>query len=265
MTDSEVTYDQLKTLGQAGRRKKGDGYFSPQPALLIATNRSGSTFLLHCLDSHPLIGCERSEPLAPEAVWAALGVGRQELMLAMWSRPGYRVAMFKLSYRQLSWVGHDLIQDIQPKLLHLHRANPLRVIVSSIINTEVAAGRLDHPIHTWSPVSPVTLTLFPDDFIARCRRYLGKVTQMCHDLDALGLPVLYLTYEDLVGVEGAEARQLPPPTAQRICQFLEVDYHPLTAYTRRVNRAPLAEIVENWGQVAAAVGETELAKFLEGA
>lgn len=265
MTDPETTHETLTQLGLVGQHKKGGGYFSPQPAVLIATNRSGSTFLLHCLDSHPLIGCERSEPLAPEHALAALGVGLQERMLLMWARPGYRVAMFKLSYRQLSWAGHSLIDEIRPRIIHLHRANPLRVIVSSIINTEAAAGRLDHPIHTWSAVSPVNITLFPDDFIARCRRYLGKVTQMCHDLDALDNPVLYLTYEDLVGVEGAEARQLPLPTAQRICQFLEVDYHPMVAYTRRVNRAPLSKIVENWHEIAIAVGETELNKYLAGA
>lgn len=265
MTDSETTYDQLKTLGLTGQRKKGGGYFSPQPAVLIATNRSGSTFLLHCLDSHPLIGCERSEPLAPEHALSALGVGLQERMLLMWSRPGYRVAMFKLSYRQLGWVGYDLIKEIQPKIIHLHRANPLRVIVSGIINTEAAAGRLDHPIHTWEPVEPVKITLPPKNAIKYSRRYLSRIAQMCQNLDDLGLPVLYLTYEDLVGVEGAEARQLPLPNARRICQFLEVDYHPLTAYTRKVNHAPLSKIVENWDQVAAAVAETELAKFLKGA
>ena len=32
-------------------------------AILIATNRSGSTFLNHALDSHYAIGWERGEPL----------------------------------------------------------------------------------------------------------------------------------------------------------------------------------------------------------
>lgn len=253
-------------------RKEDDGlrafqrsaYFNPLPAALVSTNRSGSTLLLHCLDSHPQIGCERNEPLSPREPWARLKVKRHDLMRVLWRRGGYRVSMFKLTYRQLRWVGTEILQENEVRLLHLHRRNALRVIVSSIINTAVVRGEMEHPPHSFEPVLAVaTVHLEPEAFVTSCHNYLDKVRAMRRLLKGLGLPVLYLKYADLVGEEGREVSQLPAETAARICQHLGVDQAPLFSQTRRINPRPLAEIVENWEEVRGAVVEGGLGRFLE--
>jgi hypothetical protein len=244
-----------------------NNYFSPKPAALIATNRSGSTFLLHALDSHPQIGCERSEPLNPRGYWAALGgqeaMSRAGLLHFLWHRPGYQVTMFKLSYRHIRWIGTDILKEAGTRLIHLHRENVVRMGISALINTGVVNGELAHPIHTFVQVEPISIRVDVGPFIYNSLAHLKKVAAMKKRLGQLGLPMLSLTYEDLVGYEGAETNEVMAETATAICNHLGVDEMPLVSYTRRLNPQPLCQIVENWAELAAALSQTELSKFLE--
>jgi hypothetical protein len=229
-------------------------YFNPRPAVLVAASRSGSTFLLHCLDSHPQIGCERVEPLCPKRVWRTMGMDRHDLMRVFWQRPGYRVSMFKLSYRQFRWAKPPIFKEYKPLILHLYRGNVLRVVVSSIINTAAVAGELAYPIHSFEEATkPTRLKLDPADFLARCRKYTGNVEKMIAELSALELPVLHLTYEDLIGYAGGLMTTLDRMATFRICDFLQVRVTQMISETKRVNPWPLAEIVKNWGEVEAAI------------
>lgn len=243
-------------------------YASPSPGALIATNRSGGTFLLNALDSHPQIGCERSEPLNPHGHWASLSlaweVGRKDLLRFLWRRPGYQVSMFKLSYRHVQWVGVDILKEMGARLIHLHRENVLRMGVSALINTAVVNGKIDHPIHTFTSVAPVSIRVTPGPFIYSSIAHLKKVEDMKARLKRLELPILFLTYEDLVGYEGSEPDEVMGKTAEAICKHLSVESMPLVSYTRRVNPQPLGVIVENWAELAAELAKTELARFLEG-
>lgn len=250
---------------------RSNDYTSPTPAALIATNRSGSTFLLHALDSHPQIGCERSEPLDPRGFWVRLGtmeamkaMSRANLLRFLWRRPGYRVAMFKLSYRQLRWVGLDVLKEVGARLIHLHRENVVRGGISSLINTAAVKGEIAHPIHTFSPVKAASIRVEVGPFIYNSMAHLKKVKAMKKQLGRMGLPVLNLTYEDLVGYEGHETNEVMAATATAICEHLGVEEMPLVSYTRRVNPQPLCEIVENWTELAAALRGTALGVFLEG-
>lgn len=240
-------------------------YYSPMPATLISTNRSGSTFLLNCLDSHPQIGCERAEPLNPHGVWqkTLTGVPRQALMRVLWRRPGYRVSMFKMSYKQMRWLGTDLFEEEGVTLIHLNRENVLRMGVSAVINTAAVRGQLVHPTHTFAPGAAARIKIEVRTFIEKSLLHIEKVRVMKQRLRALGLPLLFLTYEDLVGLEGQEVEALMPQTGEAICRHLGVEAMPLVSYTRRVNPQPLSEIVENWAELAAALGGTALERFLE--
>ncbi len=239
------------------------GYGHPRQAVLISTNRSGSTFLLHCLDSHPEIGCERAEPLAADSVWLKeLDMKRHDLMRFLWKKPGYQVTMFKMSYKQTRWVGLDILRQVEPAVIHLHRHDVLRVIVSSAINTAAVAGWVEHPVHSYKPTSAVQIWLEPEDFLDRCRRYVRAVRGMRKQLKRLGLPLLLLRYEDLVGGQ-VEVNQPAALVQGRICEFLEVDHFSMWAGLRRVNPQPLGEIVENWGEVEGVVRGSEFERFLE--
>jgi len=241
-------------------------YYAPRPAVLVGSSRSGSTFLLHCLDSHPEIGCERVDPLNPLRNWSRhmRNVPECNLLKALWARPGYGVAMFKLSYKQVAWVGLNFLKEHKPHIIHLHRSNPLRVYVSSVINTASIAGEMNHPTHSLEPVTEVTtVRLEPEKLLRRCRRYIRKVKKMRKRLKSLGLPIMVLTYEHIIGGEGEGVTHLKPEAREKVCDFLGVqDRHPMFSLTRRINPSPLSEIVENWGEVEAAVKGSEFARFL---
>ena len=239
-------------------------YYKPKPAVLISTSRSGSTFLLNALDSHYQIGCERSEPLNHKTgPWRDVEIDRHQLMNALWSRPGYRVSMFKLSYRQAGWVGLKTIKKRRALIIHLHRENVVRVIASSMINTMAVAGKLNHPTHSFTTPKPVKVAVDVAKFMNECRKYQGKVAGMVRDLDALDMPVKYLTYEDLIGYEGNEVEEVQTKTANSICDFLEVNRFPLFSETKRINPQPLGEIVENWRELRAALVNNGLGQWCE--
>lgn len=209
--------------------------------------------MLNALDSHPQIGCEREEPLSPASGWQTLGAAPEDLMRVLWQRPGYQVAMFKLSYRQARGLGWEILQEAGASIIHLHRENVLRVIVSSAINTASRRGELEHPAHSFERVQPVRVNLRPEVFISECKRYGQNVRDMLSRLRSLGLPLLELTYEDLVWRDGDEASQVVAETTVKICEFLGVGERPLTSETKRVNPALLGELVENWAEVWAEV------------
>lgn len=238
-------------------------YYTPQPAVLISTSRSGSTYLLNCLDSHPEIGCERAEPLNPISVWAELKVRRHLLMRVLWQRPGYKVSMFKLSYRQLKWVGTEILKEVKPKIIHCHRRNVLRVVVSSAINTAAVAGKVEHPTHAFETPEPVKITLDPDEVLRQCRKYKAYTKQVTRRLRKLDLPIMMLTYEKMMGGH-REAFGLNGDIADQLCNFLEVKSLPMYSSTRRINPQPLSEIVSNWGRVKAALESSRFARYADG-
>jgi len=249
---------------------KVNSYYSPRPAILIATSRSGSTFLLHCLDSHPQIGCERSEPLDHiTGPWRHLGVEPIELMKALWNRPGYRVAMFKLSYKQSTkFIKLNVLQEMNVPIIHLHRRNPLRTLVSSVINTAAVAGELNHPTHSFEEVKPITVRLDPQTVIPECRKHFGKVRMMRKYLSKFGLPLLKLAYEDLPAhkdIDGNLTTFLAADIQIEICDFLEVkSSYPMFSLTRRINPKALPDIIENWEEVKAVLESSEFEMFLSG-
>ena len=219
-------------------------YFKPRKSILISTSRGGGTFLAHCLDSHIMIGCERGEVINPRGVWQrTLGdkIGRFELLNLVLSRPGYEVNCCKLSYREARWVGLEALKIMGvSRVIHLHRENALRVITSSMINN------IDNsPRHSWSAVSLNRISVDIDLFLYECRRYMKNIIKMRQYLTDSKLPVLFLTYEQMM--EGAsEIKKLPPTLSENICMFLDVDQQILRARIRRINPRPLSEIILNW-------------------
>jgi hypothetical protein len=212
-------------------------YFDPaQPAILIAPSRSGSVFLSHCLDSHYQIGCERGEPFNPRFPWQKLGVPHRDLALALWRRRGYRVTMFKVSYRQFrnGFVTLDLLLEFRPKVIHLHRMNVLEAIISAQLTTLSVAGKTDHPMHTYEPVAQRELELNCSTLIDQIKAYRGKVELMRMVLAEFD--VLELEYETIT--KGSTA-QLPRSVAGMTCDFLDVDRRPMGAELARLNPNPI--------------------------
>jgi hypothetical protein len=227
------------------------GYFDPpQPAILIAPSRSGSVFLSHCLDSHYQIGCDRGEPFNHRFPWQRLGVPHRDLAAALWRRQGYRVTMFKVSYRQLKngFVTLDLLQEFQPKIIHLYRLNVLAAIISAHLTTLSVAGKIDHPMHTYEPVVQQEVELDCSTLPNDIETYLAKVNRIRNALAEFD--VLELNYEQIT--KGSTGR-LSKPIANNICKFLGVGKGSMSAELVRLNPNPT---ITNQAEVEATLAET---------
>lgn len=193
-------------------------YFDPpQPAIIIAQSRSGSSFLCHCLDSHYQIGCERGELFSLRYGWQKLGVGHRDLIVAFWGRLGYRVSMFKVGYKQIrfGYMTAEILQEFKPKVIHLYRNNVLNAIISR--NLGERENELKHPVHTYEPVKQQEVEIDCNTLLDNIEEYLQQIDTTRHQL-LDGLEVLELTYEAI----GNNQSLLPQAIANNICQFLGV-------------------------------------------
>lgn len=224
-------------------------------AILIATNRSGSTFLNHALDSHIDIGWERGEPLTtrrgdPDPVACVDDV--------LSEKRGYVVVGCKLSYRYLRDVLWAFDSDALWKLgieriIHLYRADAVRTTLSATLCTMAKRGELGHAIHTTEPIPPAHIKVDAAHFASECLRYIGNVRSMKQRLTEVDIPLLTVTYEAVIGGRDQNAQQVMNAVAWELCKFLGVERAPLTARLRRVNPQPAQEIVTNWDAVEAAL------------
>jgi len=237
-------------------------YFNPKPAVLIATSRSGSTMLMHCLDSHPQIGCERYEPLNSDGPWMKrTDNNRKAVMRILWERPGYQVAMFKMTYRHIKWIGFDLFYTYNPVIIHLHRDNSLRAILSSMINTAAVKGELDYVSHSYEPLPPPKIEVPLKKLWMELDKYETAVKNMRKQLKETGFPITYLTYEQLTNNQ--HVFRLPADVESVIYSALRVDDYPMTNQLVKLNSYPLNETIVNWDEVREEFSNTHYAKYLE--
>lgn len=229
-------------------------WFAPTPLLVVFTPRGGSTFLAHCLDSHPDIGFTRGEPLHRDHLWRRVfpEATGEEILSLLLCEPGFRVAGCRVSYRQYrNLVGAAVAGTVRPRIIHLYREDVVRVAISSWINTH----RL-RPTHDYQPAGkmrPVEVDV--KAFCQECGRYIRNVVAMEKELTDLGLPLLTLTYAQIVGGEGQQARYVSPAVADEICDFLGVQLLPLYTDLQRINPEPMRKLVANWPDLQAALIE----------
>ena len=241
-----------------------DEWMNPRPALLVAASRSGGTFLAHCLDSHIDIGCERGEPLHRDHIWQDYSTfSANDLLRQMLGRPGYRVSMCKVSYRQLDLIALTSLQEDRVSLIHLCRENVVRIVASALINTMAHKGEIDHPIHSFQRPPPVTLLADIDHFLAECARYEASVDAMLVHLRGLSSPLLELTYEQVIGEGWADAKSVVPQAGDVICDFLLVGRQSLRASLKRINPYPLSMIFTNWTDLAPALSAAGYGQWVD--
>lgn len=224
----------------------------PQPAILIAHSRSGSTFLSHCLDSHPQICCERGGPFNPAHTWLKTGISNHNLAWALWERQGCRVSMFRITQRQFKngYVTLETMREFEPKVIYLSRKNILRAFISSQLATAAVQGELNHPLHSYKAVEQQELTLDCDGLLEKIRDYEKRTK---HTLKTLSeFPLLHLTYEDITPMD--DSGELPDEAANNITGFLDVCNCPMKSDLKKVNTKP---VVKNWDDIVGVLGDTE--------
>ncbi|TAK55108.1 MAG: hypothetical protein EPO25_04940 [Gammaproteobacteria bacterium] len=238
-------------------------------AIILTTQRTGSTFLVDCLGSHPQIHCA-SEILAGAADEPIdKGPGRFR-KLARWRdfvtsgalRPGHRmgrfyaggatkVRVFKVMYNHLAnpFALRWLQQNEDVRILHLRRYNLLKLYISKLLMP------MRSRVQVFAPVAAVRTRVDPARAIASMR----KTVQLYDRFDQLferhrRLP---LCYEDLF-----DGQFLRTETAALVCEFLEVERLPMKSRIVKLNPESIRDMIVNYDELAAVISRTEFADML---
>jgi len=228
-----------------------------RPAVIVASVRSGGTFLAHCLSNHPQIFCDRGESLHYRSLWHThLTRNRPELLFCLTHMQGYQVSMCKLIYQQALLVEvWPLIAELE-HVIWLRRKNTIRQAVSHVLNQTARQGNIKRPQHTFGRVETICVELAPERVLRVARGLLEQDRRAWRRLKSL--KPLALTYEQIIG----PASTLADEATRKICEFLGVRYEPLGCELTRINPQPLAEMIANWGAVREAIEGSEFAHCL---
>lgn len=239
-------------------------------AIILTTQRTGSTFLVHCLDTHPEIYCagelligvpERPTPgyrgrfqklyklknIIKSGAWMP-----KRRLNRFFDGGEKRVRVFKAMYNQLAYPPslRYLRAHREIRVIHLCRQNLLKNYVSRLLMPK----RLQ--VQTREPVAAITVRVDPDHAIATMRE-----AQKRHEYFASLFsehPRLPISYETLI-----DGQFLNADTGRRICEFLGVAWQPMQASLTKLNPESLRDMVENYDELAAALSRTEFAEMLD--
>ena len=242
---------------------------------IVAARRSGVTFFLRTLDSHPQIVCEkrvfdtttRFRYFQRPAHWSRFsqfsrGKGyvdrllRKEELVSEFindlSVPANetRAVGLRLSYagtraypQVLRWVCNR-----SSKVIHLVRENVLKTLVSRAAALKRGVSHSDQKqAQVTTPLNPSKLKrrlLFLSRDIERCRSAFESTDS------------IEVTYENFVAQREVEAA--------RVIEFLGVDpFEGLDCSLKKLTSDSLADVIENYDEVSRALTGTPYEKFLD--
>ncbi len=238
-------------------------------AVILTTQRTGSTFLVECLDSHPAVHCAgellNGQPDTaippPRGPFRYLIKGARILRTGAWL-PQYRleafyraglspVRCFKAMYNQLSrpLALRYLLKHREIQVIHLRRENLLNTHISLLLMQK------RRELQTTEPVAALWIRVDPDRAVAAMRKSVARYERF--DRLFAGHRVLSVTYESLI-----EGSRLQADTGRRICDFLGVSREPMRSRIVKLNPRSLRDMVENYYELAEAVARTEFAGML---
>jgi LPS sulfotransferase NodH len=245
--------------------------------VVLSTQRSGSTWVVDMLNSHPGVltyselfmhggegtpnwGAEQEIPYwqtyardrrggrvaRPYWLWHYLGEAFKE-------RPGVDAIGFKLMYSQLTRISRPLMPALWMKrvrIIHLIRRNALDVVLSR----EAGAARQGR-LHArdGEEVEQVRLSLETDTLIRRMTLHERAIAGARVRFKRVGLPYTEVVYEDLAADETLFAS---------LFEFLGVEPAPVSSSLQKLNPTAHEELIENYGEVRDALADTEFAGLL---
>lgn len=249
---------------------------SPTRFIVLATQRTGSTWLVDMLDSHPAIAAYEELFLPPEAHHETWGHGDREFFYAYYARRAGRrwplnrlfwslrytdevfsptfatdAIGFKLMYGQLRafpWLlAYVVLRRI--RVVHLVRTNLLDLVLSR----ETAEARRQYHALASDTINQSVVQLQADQLVSELERLEQSVNRMRSLLSGLPVPRLEVSYEELAVDEGALARVL---------RFLNVAPRPLTSRLTKLNSDTRQELIGNYEEVERALLGTRFEQFL---
>lgn len=240
----------------------------PKPAAIIATSRSGTTFLCHALSAHPEIFCPRDEPLHPRGWNAQYFKGLLtpvEILRFIYTTAFYSVNMCKIMYYQADEQIMSYLTNCGARIVHLIREDFLRLALSKIITQLTDRGEIkDRPILGHQPPRSASVYIDPETLARNIMMIEERVTMWRELLQYY--PTLELTYAKMVGNEGKEARLIPRDVSYEICDFLGVTRMQLDGLGHRcVNSIyKLNQLIVNWAEVSAFLIENGMEEYTIG-
>jgi LPS sulfotransferase NodH len=243
--------------------------------VVLSTQRSGSTWVVDMLNSHPRVvayselfmhggeGRPRWGTAQDLLYWQTFigekGGGRLARQYWLWhylgrafaARPGIDAVGFKLMYSQLTRIAKPLMPALwlkRARIIHLVRRNSLDVVLSK----EAGSAR-DGVLHArdGQDIESVRVRLSPEDLLARMTAHERAVAGARVRFKRVGVPYHEVVYEDLVEDEqsGFDA----------LFRFLEVEPQRVSSSLQKVNPTAHEQLIENYGEVRAALEGTPFA------
>jgi hypothetical protein len=238
-------------------------------AVILTTQRTGSTSLVESLRSHPEIECAgeiligmpdtprpqyrgRFKEVAKVARIFTSGAWRPARRMERFYAGGKaRVRVFKVMYNQLAHpIALKYLRDNRDiRILHLRRENLLKAYVSRILM------RKRDRVQTTTPVDAIRIRVQSQEAIAdmcraraRYERFEALFTRHSR---------LSLSYETLF-----DGQRLAEDSARSICDFLDVARRDMTSRLIKLNPESLREMILNYDELAAALSRTEFSGML---
>lgn len=216
-----------------------------KPFVVIFQGRSGSTYLMEALNSHPQID-SYLEILAPLKKKIKKGKIKPSDQLKT-----VRKCLSEPSSTNISAIGFKtklkdvidpdsfatVLKQTQAKIICLTRRNQIKRVVS--LERAIKLNESTGDWNLYQPESkPKAFAIDVDEFkiwLKQSEREKLKILNYVHDL---GLPTLYLFYEDLI--------KHSQTTFEEIFAFLEVQSHPLEASCIKNTNDNLREEILNF-------------------
>jgi hypothetical protein len=239
-------------------------------AVILTTQRTGSSSLVECLASHPHIECAREilEGQPDDLSHVYRGPFRRVAKLyrilrtGAW-RPTHRiesyfaggsakVRMFKVMYNRLErpFALKYLLEHDDVRIIHLRRLNLLKVYVSALLMPK------RRELQATAPVEPIRTYVDPARAIESMRQTIARYE--LYEKIFGRHPRITVAYESLF-----DGQELQPETGRRICEFLGVEPRPMRSTLVKVNPESLRDIVTNCDELFAALAKTEFAATVE--
>lgn len=248
---------------------------APAPFFVIAKQRSGSTWLMDLLNSHPeVMGLNElfmydvygsmpvltNDEIPSWCSWSATHPvsGRLEQTrnyfryldeVVLRDRDGITAPGVKVMYNQatsaLGVIAY--IQQRGVRLIHLIRRNHLAAIVSA------EAVKARSVAHANTDVAAVRIELEPESLLFRLNQRRGEVQQATAFFQSLGTPYVEVFYEDLLE---------KPETARVLLPFLGVADSELASGLRKLNPRRVADSLSNADAVGDVLRGTAFADLL---
>lgn len=250
----------------------------PTKFVLLSTQRSGSTWVIDTLNSHPavvsygelLLQDGRGRPpfgAQDRLFWESYNIeqksnaetGFNKNVLYKYlddvfkTRPGILAAGFKLMYGQYGAYPdlHDYFVSNNVHIAHLIRRNYLDVIISR----EVAAARDIYHVREKESFGQPTVRLNVAKIIDSLIRHEKLIENACKKFSALSLPYSELNYEEL---------RSDPARINTTLSFLGVPPSDtgLKSQLRRIITAAHSDVIENYPEVKRALANTRFSHLL---